>query len=140
MFRCEIDDIDGSVMLREKKADTDSTITYRSVPLHPKLRSILDDWLGQHPGGQMMFVKDNGNALEDRTARDAFEAVTKNTKWKVLRGYHVLRHSFASNLARHGVAEHRIREYMGHHTEEMARRYRHLFPEDRQSDIAKLSF
>jgi len=29
---------------------------------------------------------------------------------------------------------------MGHHTEDMAQRYRHLFPEDMQSDIEKLNF
>jgi integrase len=140
MFRCEIDDVGTTITLREKKAEKDMSITFRHVPLHPKLRTILDEWLLEHPGGQHLFVKRNGNPLEDRTSRDAFEAVTKGTKWSVLRGYHVLRHSFASNLARHGVAEHRIREYMGHHTDDMARRYRHLFPEDKQSDIERLAF
>jgi integrase len=66
--------------------------------------------------------------------------VTKNSKWSVLRGYHVLRHSFASNLARHGVDQYKIDEFMGHQTDEMRRRYRHLFPEDRKSAISVLSY
>jgi len=140
MFRCEIGDIDGSVMLREKKADTDSVFTFRRVPMHPSLKTILDSWLQGHPGGQLLFVKQNGNRLDDKTSREAFQAVTEESRWRVVRGYHILRHSFASNLARHGVPEHRIREYMGHHTEDMAQRYRHLFPEDTQSDIEKLNF
>ena len=108
--------------------------------MHPALQTILQAWLQGHPGGQLLFVKQNGNRLDDKTSREAFQAVTNGSKWQVVRGYHILRHSFASNLARHGVPEHRIREYMGHHTEDMAQRYRHLFPEDTQSDIEKLNF
>jgi integrase len=57
------------------------------------------------------------------------------SKWKVLRGYHVLRHSFASNLAAAGIDQRIIDEFMGHQTEVMRLRYRHLFPEQRQQAI-----
>jgi integrase len=67
--------------------------------------------------------------------------VTKNSKWCVLRGYHILRHSFASNLARSGrVSQAEIDDVMGHGTEEMGRRYRHLFPEDKRRAVECLSF
>ena len=56
----------------------------------------------------------------------------------MLRGYHTLRHSFASNLARAGVDERVVDELMGHQTEEMRRRYRHFFPEQRRDAVARL--
>ena len=86
-----------------------------------------------------MFCKNNQNGLEDKTARDALAAVTRRSRWNVLRGFYVLRHSFASNPARHGVEQDKIDELMGHKTEEQRRRYRHLLPEDRKSAVGVLS-
>lgn len=140
MFRCQIDDVNGNVLIREKKKSQERRITFREIPLHPGLKDILDKWLRIHPGGQFMFCKGNGNALEDKTSREAFKAVSKGTKWSVLRGYHVFRHSFASNLARRGVDQRVIDEFMGHQTEEMRKRYRHLFPEDGEMAITMLNF
>jgi len=34
--------------------------------------------------------------------KNVFRRAVARSKWRVLRGYHVLRHSFASNLARRG--------------------------------------
>ena len=41
-------------------------------------------------------------------------------------GFHTYRHSFASNLAARGVDQRIIDEWMGHQTEAMRKRYRHL--------------
>jgi site-specific recombinase XerD len=127
-------------MLREKKKTQERRVTFRQIPLHPELEVILDKWLTKHPGGQFLFCKANQRQLEDKTSREALGAVTRQSKWSVLRGYHVLRHSFASNLARHGVDQYKIDELMGHQTDEQRRRYRHLFPEDRKSAVDVLSF
>ena len=54
-------------------------------------------------------------------------------------GYHTYRHSFASNLAAAGVDQRVIDEFMGHQTEAMRKRYRHLFPQSRRSAIAAFS-
>ena len=43
-------------------------------------------------------------------------------------GFHTYRHSFASNLAARGVDQRIIDEFMGHQTEAMRKRYRHLYP------------
>ncbi|WP_237225526.1 tyrosine-type recombinase/integrase [Rubinisphaera sp. JC750] len=138
MFRARRADLldTGKIQLREKKKAHDKTFTFRFVPLHPELTPILGEYISRRTVGQEIFVKENGQPLEDRTARDAFDAVTAGSKWERLKGYHVLRHSFASNLARHGVDDRIIRALMGHKTEEMSRRYRHLFPED-QADAVK---
>lgn len=140
MFRCQVHDLQQTVQLREKKRSQRNTFTFRQVPLHPQLRVILDEWLKEYPGGPYVFCKDNGKPLDDKTAREAFGAVTKKSKWSVLRGYHILRHSFASNLARHGVDQRTIDDFMGHQTEESRKRYRHLFPEDLRSAIGVLDF
>jgi len=53
----------------------------------------------------------------------------RRTKWSVLKGYHVLRHSFISALANKGIDQRIIDELVGHQTEAMRRRYRHLYPQ-----------
>ena len=141
MFRAQISDIEGgTIQIREKKRSQRQTFTFRQVPMHPNLKCIVDDWLAEHPGGQLLFCKANLTALDDKTSREAFNAVTKHSKWSVLRGYHIMRHSFASNLARHGVDQRTIDEFMGHQTEASRQRYRHLFPADSQSAIGVLNF
>src|SRR3712207_8603670 len=52
-----------------------------------------------------------------------------------LTGYHVLRHSFVSNCAAAGVDQRLIDAWVGHTTEEMRRRYRHLIPSVEQQAI-----
>jgi hypothetical protein len=59
------------------------------------------------------------------TVHEAFKWIFRNSKWKVLRGYHVFRHSLASNLAREGIDQRTIDDLVGHQTEEMRKRYRH---------------
>lgn len=142
MFRCLVDDVaDDNVTIREKKRDTDIDYTFRNVPVSPQLKSVLDAWVADHPGGQFLFCKNGGQPLDDRTSREAFKAATNDSKWSVLRGYHVLRHSFASNLARSGkVSQALIDELMGHQTEEMRFRYRHLFPEDKRAAVEVLGY
>jgi site-specific recombinase XerD len=140
MFRCQIDDVaDGLVNIHEKKRDREYDFSYRSVPIVAELRAVLDDWLAGHPGGQFMFCKNGGQPLDDRTSREAFKAITKNSRWSILRGYHVLRHSFASNLAMKGVDDRIVRKLMGHQSEEMTLRYQHLFPEKQIDAINVLS-
>ncbi len=142
MFRALIEDVaDGWITLREKKRNRDTKISFRSVPLNGELAPILEVWLAGHPGGRQLFCKTNGQPLDDRTSREAFAAVTKKSKWSVLHGYHIFRHSFASNLARSGRASAaEIDELMGHQTEEMRYRYQHLYPEDKTRAVNLLSF
>jgi integrase len=54
-------------------------------------------------------------------------------------GLHTYRHSFASNLAARGVDQRIIDEFVGHSTEAMRRRYRHLFPASKKAAIANFS-
>jgi integrase len=75
--------------------------------------------------------------LTGSEANDHFKRALAGSRWAVVRGFHVFRHSFASNLAAAGERQERIDEMMGHQTEEMRRRYRHLFPEETRSALQK---
>lgn len=67
-------------------------------------------------------------ALTKDEAHDHFQRTLASGKWKVLRGWHLLRHSFISNCAAKGVDQRLIDDWVGHTTEEMRKRYRHLVP------------
>ena len=67
-----------------------------------------------------------------------FKKALAGSEWGVVRGFHVFRHSFASNLAATGATDSYIDKAMGHQTEEMRRRYRHLLPEQGRDAIKKL--
>ena len=51
-------------------------------------------------------------------AHDHFRRAVRGSKWEVLKGYHVLRHSCCSILAAAGVDQRIIDDLLGHQTEE----------------------
>lgn len=73
--------------------------------------------------------------LTTSEADSAFEQALAGSKWAVVRGFHVFRHSFASNLAAAGKKPDVIDAWMGHKTEAMRKRYRHLFPEETRNAL-----
>lgn len=126
------------VQIREKKRSK-SSLTYRTVPVSPKLWEVLQDyWAKKHPGGPYTFSYHRGRAIKPLGMRQSHMFLLKGSKWAVLKGFHVLRHSFASNLAAAGIDQRIIDELMGHSTEEMRSRYRHLFPQAKQEAINTL--
>jgi site-specific recombinase XerD len=100
---------------------------------------VLTGWLhGGHPGGQFLLGRLPGTMLTSDVLKNVFIRVFRKSKWRVVRGYHVLRHSFASNLARAGIDQRVIDELMGHSTEAMRKRYRHLFLDQRRTAVHAL--
>ena len=93
----------------------------------------MADWLDRHPGGQYTITADGQSPLSKDAAHHHFRKTLQATKFSVVRGFHVFRHSMCSNLASKGVSQAIIDSIVGHQTEEMRRRYRHLFPKDRQT-------
>ncbi|MBX9622673.1 MAG: site-specific integrase [Gemmataceae bacterium] len=142
LARLQIDDIDfqGKTVLVHERKRVRGQRTTRRVPLTPFLEQALRDWLAAgHPGGRVVFAQKEKHGHQPQegepaipiTVDDAgwhFVETVKGSKWAVLRGWHVLRHSFASNLAAKGVDQRFIDEFLGHQTEAQRRRYRHLFP------------
>jgi integrase len=150
--RSQIEDFDfdaGQVKLRERKRKKEMAESVRFVPLHPKLVKVMRDWFANHPGSSHTITKPlkmPGRKEEmdfsEMTAHEShhhFKFTLEESKWDVVQGFHVLRHSFGSNLARTGkVPRDTIAKWMGHTTEEMKDLYQHLFPQDGQSQIGVL--
>jgi len=151
LLRLRIADIDfgrKTILVSERKRVRGRTST-RRVPLSPKLKPILKEWLAIHPGGQMLFMQgvDVFRSKSDRSeptpvtpdeAHDHLQRTLASGKWKVLKGWHVFRHSFVSNCAAKGVDQRLIQAWAGHQTEAMSARYRHLFPDQQQAAIARV--
>ncbi len=85
-------------------------------------------WFDEHPGGPWTIATEDGSPIGPVAASKYFRRTVDGGKWFVLRGWHIFRHSLASNLASAGVDQRIINEILGHHTDEMERRYRHLLP------------
>ena len=148
MLRVLVSDVDfdgQTVVIREKKRAKGRTTT-RRVPLAPFLAGVLKEWLQQHPGGQHLFCQ-SAAVVRSRTKRtsstpvthdeahDHFKRTLAESRWKVLRGYHIFRHSFISLCASKGTDQRLIDEWTGHCTEEQRKRYRHLFPTTQRQAI-----
>lgn len=148
LLRISVHDADldaGTIVLHEKKRNKQKRTT-RRVPLSPFLAGVLKTWLAEHPGGPMLFCRPT-QVERSKTRRavpmpvtrdeahDYFQRAIADSKWDNLRGWHVLRHSFASNCAAKAVDQRLIDEWMGHQTEEMRKRYRHLIPSTQQAAI-----
>jgi integrase len=145
VIAAEVDFEVNTVLIHEKKRAKGKSTT-RRVPITPFLAEALKQWLAVHPGGQYLFCQ-CATVVRSKTkrsapapvthdeARDHFKRVTRGSKWEVLRGYHVLRHSFISACASKGIDQRLIDEWTGHTTDEQRKRYRHLYPSVQQAAI-----
>lgn len=146
MMRSRIDDFDfdsNTILIREKKRSRVKATTYRWVDMARGLSAVMKRWFTHHPGGQFAFCMPPANSqtpqpLTRDQARDQYRRTFRKSKWDKVRGFHVFRHSFASNLASKGVDQRIIDLWMGHQTEAMRLRYRHLLPSSRRSAIEDL--
>jgi integrase len=98
----------------------------------------MQSWFAAHPGGQFTLAQPDGAPLNVDLMDHRFAAAVRGTTFAVMRGWHVLRHSFASVLASKGVDQRIINAFMGHSSEQMAARYRHLIPATTKSAIMML--
>lgn len=141
MLRALAADVDldgGTAMIREKKRVRGKR-SIRTAPLTPRLTEVLRDWLAVRPEHPHLFCqapvartktrRTAPTAITRDEAHDHFPRAVAGSKWKVLRGYHCLRHSYISALASAGVDQRVIDEVVGHQSEEQRRRYRHLHPQ-----------
>jgi integrase len=66
--------------------------------------------------------------LTEDEARHHLKHTLAGSEWEVVRGYHVLQHSFVSACASKGVDLRMLQEWCSHMSPEMQRRYMHLYP------------
>ena len=116
------------------------------MPLSPLLLTVLRDWLSIHPGGPYLFCqaavvahskkkRSTATSVTRDEAHDYFKRTLAESQWEVLRGWHIFRHSFCSTCAAAGIDQRLIDAWVGHTTEEMRRRYRHLLPNQERQAI-----
>jgi integrase len=141
ILRSRIADFDfqaKSVLIREKKR-VKGRRTTRRVPLSAFLAKVMREWFDAHPGGIYAISQPLKIFRSKKTRADFvpvtidesnhhFNATIAGGKWEVIPGWHCFRHSFASNCAARGVDQRLINAWLGHQTEDMARRYAHLIP------------
>jgi integrase len=133
----DIDNASQTVLLHERKKSKGKQTT-RRVPLAPALIATLEKWKANKTQSKtqslLVFPSDSPDpkATDDsiipNDAHDLFKQAIAGSKWRHLRGWHMFRHSFISNCAAKGVDQRMIDEWVGHTTEAMRRRYRHLIP------------
>jgi integrase len=141
ILRSEIDDWDLKakvVAIRQKKADTSRTFTLRQVPIHPALSEIMRAWFKIHPGAPFAICTDNRKQIGPRMGTKYFTNALAGSKWSVVPGFHAFRHSLASIMASKGIDQRIINDVLGHSTEDMVKRYRHLFPAKKEESIHSL--
>ena len=138
ILRSQVHDFDFAgkvVTIREKKRVRGQYST-RRVPLTPLLTSVMKTWFKKHAAG-FTFLAD-GQPLSPDRAHRILQRTFAKSKWKRVKGWHVFRHSFASNCAAKGTDQRSIDTWMGHQTEEQRRRYRHLFPDQQHKELGRV--
>jgi integrase len=92
---------------------------------------------GRAAGVRLRQKADAGVPLTRDEAHDHFQRLVNGSQeWKVIKGWHVLRHSFISVCASEGVDQRLLMTWVGHLSEETHRRYTHLIPGREQQAIA----
>lgn len=135
------------VVIREKKRAKGRRTT-RVVPLSPLLAKTVGEWFQTHPRCKYTFFQQRTGAEGEEPgefgpigvdqATDLLARCLAGTVWEKIRGWHVFRHSFISNCASKGIDQRMIDAWSGHQTEEMRRRYTHLFPDSQQDAMKRL--
>lgn len=137
----DIDFPSQTLVLHERKKAKGKQTT-RRVPLAQPLVAVLRAWREKSSGTLLVFPTcfgdgdgTDGEAFTPNDADDLFKSTLARSKWRHLRGWHVFRHSFISNCAAKNVDQRMIDEWVGHTTEAMRRRYRHLIPGQQRQAI-----
>jgi integrase len=127
LIRARVEDIDlaGRVLMVREKKKARGIHTTRRIPISKLLAAAIRPMMKE---GRIYLFGGGRVPLTGDVVHLAFERSVKNSKWSVIKGWHVLRHSFISALAASGTDQRIIDEFAGHSTEQMRRRYRHLAP------------
>jgi integrase len=76
--------------------------------------------------------------LTSDEAHDHLKRTLSGSRWAVIKGWHIFRHAFVALCASRGVDQRLIDEWVGHTTEEMRRRYRHLYPSVQRRTLSQI--
>ena len=134
-----------TITIRERKRKKKQSST-RKVPMSPRLRGALDEWFDKKPDSPFTICHANRSSCHSQPGEPIsinescrhLQFTLRDSKFQHLRGWHVFRHSFCSNCASKGIDQRIIDSWVGHTTEEMRKRYRHLFPKSERDALMQV--
>jgi integrase len=130
---------DNYLTVHEKKRVKSRQTSTRTVPLSKRLKTYLESFLASRKASDPHILLDRqGQPLNADSIRKYFRYALKDSKFKVLPGWHCLRHSFASICLRKNIPMKVTANWMGHTTSEMIELYQKTFPQDEQNYISRL--
>lgn len=119
----------------------------RTVPIHPLLRSVLEQ-MPQHSDGRLFHGPRGGKLKPDTVRRILIRDVLEPLKKRFPTppgeiGFehgrlHSFRHYFVSQAFLSGASEGEIQEWVGHQDSKMVAHYRHLRNEDSQRKMQRI--
>ena len=109
----------------------------REIPIHDKLRSILEKHKQKYGNNRWVFTKDNGEQLDHLWRR--FQSILKKADVKDAT-VHTWRHTFASHLVMAGVDVPTVQKLMGHRDIQTTMIYAHLAPDHLKTSLNRLEF
>lgn len=149
-MRSDVDFESEAILIREKKRQKGRE-TFRHVPMSRKLQTVLTEWFNLCAPSAYTFPaehrvsrlrnqnrRENDESVSPDEATDHLKKALCGTRWERIRGWHIFRHSFISNCASLSVDQRMIDAWVGHQTEEMRRRYRHLFPHRQRIELDRV--
>ena len=135
----DVDLVGGTLLVREKKRAKEKE-TFRRVPLSGVLVGVLTAWLKESKGRSpyLFSYRARGKrAYGQLTAKEANDRLIQslaNSRWQVLKGWHILRHSFISACVAHGIDQRQLDQWVGH-TTSIRERYIHLAPSQQKASL-----
>ncbi len=133
--RCEDVDVDQRILTVREKKRAKGVRTTRRVPISATLLVALKDQLERQQGKPHLFGPGE-RPLSSQSTQKALWRILRGSKWAVIRGFHVLRHSMISACAAKGIDARMLQEWVGHQTQAMQRRYTHLYPSAQKDALA----
>ncbi|MDD5437998.1 MAG: tyrosine-type recombinase/integrase [Patescibacteria group bacterium] len=106
----------------------------RFIPITDELCRMIYE---RRQGKGLVFHRGDGTPLSYKIAENAIHRACKKAKIRLI-GWHVLRHTFASQLVSEGVPLNTVQELMGHSSIIMTMRYAHLAPSALKSAVEVL--
>ena len=115
----------------------------REIPIHPKLRDALGDWLEERqdwPGADTpaLYLNQRGGRLSVKGAHDIITGIGENANLDEHITAHTLRHTFATRLVRGRVDLITVAELLGHARLETTRAYSRPTHKDRAEALSHL--
>lgn len=106
----------------------------RRIPIAEPLRRLLTRGVGDAP----VSLRDDGEPWGEHGLRNAFITTTRKMGLVITR-FHSLRHLFATELFRRGVAAPVVQALCGHGSLSVTQRYAHAVSDDLRAAIARLA-